>query len=351
MLGVLLAGFAGAGDNPTRPSTAANAAPAITGREYLDHILDLMQSNSINRFTIDWATFRDTVNSAAPPNPATIPETYTAIRVALGQLDDHHSFFIRADGVAISNPRPLRCSDTGVPTSPQVPDHIGYVRVGSFGGSGAEAQRFAATIQQQISASDSVRVVGWIVDLRGNGGGNMWPMIAGVGPVLGDGLAGAFVTPTGFTTTWSYRDGSSYLGTAALVTVPDDYRLLRLDPRVAVLTDCYVASSGEATAIAFRGRANTRSFGTPTLGLSTANSGLALPDGGLLVLTVAVMADRNGLSYGTPVPPDEVTGDPARTLQRAIEWLSAGTAFAVDRPQGPLLHSFPTDLARGRAAR
>ena len=30
-------------------------------------------------------------------------------------------------------------------------------------------------------------------DLRGNIGGNMWPMIAGVGPILGDGIIGWIV--------------------------------------------------------------------------------------------------------------------------------------------------------------
>ena len=33
----------------------------------------------------------------------------------------------------------------------------------------------------------------WIVDLRGNYGGNIWPMIAGVGPVLGEGIIGWIV--------------------------------------------------------------------------------------------------------------------------------------------------------------
>jgi carboxyl-terminal processing protease len=51
----------------------------------------------------------------------------------------------------------------------------------------------------------------------------------------------------------------------ALVKAP--YKLVVPSPRVAVLTDTGVASSGEA--IAFRGRPNTRSFGTPTCGLST----------------------------------------------------------------------------------
>jgi C-terminal processing protease CtpA/Prc len=298
-----------------------------------------MQENSINRLTIDWSAFRQRVNATAPANPATIPETYGAIGVALALLEDHHSFFVRPDGGFVANPNPRRaCTEPAAPV-PRVPDHVGYVKIGAFTGSGDAAQRFAESIQGQIRAADSVRVVGWIVDLRGNGGGNMWPMIAGVGPVLGDGQAGAFVTPTGAVTVWGYRDGSSYTDTSLAVAVPEAYRLLRPEPRVAVLTDCWVASSGEATTIAFKGRPGTRSFGTATFGLSTANSGFALPGGGQLVLTVSLMADRDLVPYGDVVPPDEVITDPARTVERAVEWLSAGTSFASARSLPPLLRA------------
>ena len=50
-------------------------------------------------------------------------------------------------------------------------------------------------IQDQIKIMDHPYNIGWIVDLRGNGGGNMWPMLAGIGPILGEGIAGYFIDP------------------------------------------------------------------------------------------------------------------------------------------------------------
>ena len=44
----------------------------------------------------------------------------------------------------------------------------------------------------------------------------MWPMIAGLGPVLGEGLLGFFIAPTGRTTSWEYRGGASYSGASLL---------------------------------------------------------------------------------------------------------------------------------------
>jgi hypothetical protein len=110
----------------------------------------------------------------------------------------------------------------------------------------------------------------------------------------------------------SIYDGS------ALVTVTAPYRLLRPNPRVAVLTKCGVVSSGEAVVIGFRARRDARSFGTPTYGLS--NDEFTLTGGGTLILTVSTMADRTGRTYGSAVAPDEMIADPVETVRRAIEW-------------------------------
>ena len=202
-----------------------------------------------------------------------------------------------------------------------VPGDIGYVKVGGTFDSGDAAVQFAVSVQAQIKVADNDRVLGWLVDLRGNGGGNMWPMLAGIGPVLGDGLAGAFIDPEGNVTHWGYAAGASW--TEGVIS----WRFRR---RTACFmatrgwrycTDCYCASSGEAVVIAFRRRPDARSFGTPTHGLSTAVKGFPLSDGSQLELTVSMLADRTLVSYGNAVVPDEVIGDPGTTVQRAVEWL------------------------------
>lgn len=94
------------------------------------------------------------------------------------------------------------------------------------------------------------------------------------------------------------RDGTSRSGGIVQVGVPGAYRLRREQPRVAVLSDNRIGSSGEAALVAFRGRPGARSFGTPTCGLSTSNRGFVLSDGAVLNLTVSVMADRHKNKYG-----------------------------------------------------
>jgi len=316
LLSALAAGGCGSDITPAAPSSGGSSNVATT---YLARVLDTMQANSINRFKIDWISFRQTVKQAAP-TPAAIPDVYPAISVALGLLDDHHSNFALPDGSRLSNPNRLPCLDPEVPT-PSVPADIGYVRVGPFSGSGSAGVEFAADIQGRIAAADRAGVQGWVVDLRGNSGGTMWPMIAGLGPVLGEGTLGAFVYPDSQVHHFAYANGASTLAGLTQVQVLAPYPPVSPAPRVAVLTDCRVASAGEGTSIAFRGRPNTRSFGGPTRGISTANRAFAMTDGATLNLTVATMADRNLTRYGVPVVPDEVTGDAASTLERAIAWL------------------------------
>jgi hypothetical protein len=306
---------------PLRPSvTGAGAASGSTAANYLSEIVALMETNSINRSRINWTDFRSQVFARAQ-NAQAIAETYPGISLALGLLDDHHSFYTTPSGSGIGNPSGVRCMAPAV-ANPVLPVGVGYVRIASFGGSDAAAVRaFADAVQDQIRAADRPDLVGWIVDLRGNSGGNMWPMLAGVGPVLGSGLAGYFIPPTGFPSSWMYANGVATVNGTTQAAVSNPYVLMRPSPRVAVLTDGLVASSGEAIAIAFRGRANTRSFGAATCGLSTANGSFRLSDGAMLFLTTSLMADRTGMSYGSSIAPDESLGSDAAVVDRAVGWL------------------------------
>jgi C-terminal processing protease CtpA/Prc len=218
--------------------------------------------------------------------------------------------------------RACGASNIGTPTPPGT---VGYVRVGTFSGSGAEATAFANAVQGAIAAADRGGLAGWIVDLRGNGGGNMWPMLAGVGPVLGTGRVGYFVDPLGAALPWEYRDGGSWLIGTLFQGIDAPYRLGQESPRVAVLIDGGTAGSGEAIAIAFRQRPEARSFGAPTCGLTAVTQQYTMSDGALIFLAVGVMADRARSPYGAQLVPDEQVADPREVEQRAVAWLQTGS--------------------------
>lgn len=284
---------------------------------YLDEILTIMEANSINREKIDWKEFKEQVWQVAG-NAQDYTETYPAIKHALYLLDDGHSFFITAGGTYLRAGNQLPVSVKAAALS--IPDDIGYVRIKSFGGS-SDSQagiEYAQDIVDQIKAKDKESTMGWLVDLRGNGGGNMWPMLAGIGPLLGNDTLGYFKNVDGYWYPWSYSDGVVMNSGYPLMTLPEPYRMTHPPQKVAVLLDKKVASSGEAVAIAFVGRPHTKSFGEATYGVSTANRGFEISNGSILVLTVAYMADRNRKVYGIPVEPDYYTTKP---VEEAIGWI------------------------------
>ena len=178
--------------------------------------------------------------------------------------------------------------------SPAVPADIGYVRVEEFSSTVQGADReFADAIQAQIRSRDAANLAGWIVDVRSNRGGNMWPMVAGVGAVPRRGRRRLFVPPSGAQTPWSYRAGAAFeWHNRNRAHIPGVCIARRCASRRR-LDGQFVASSGEAVVVSFRARANTRSFGAATCGQSTANARFRLSDGATLQLTTSLMADRN----------------------------------------------------------
>lgn len=312
---LILAGCAG-----TDGTTAPPAGMSTVAYQHIDRIIQVMQANSVKRRTINWNQFRDSVIKDAT-GAQTIPETYTAIRTALALLGDGHSHYIPASGSTIIVL--TRTCTTPSKTPPVLPENIGYVKVGAFNLGGTAATAFADGIQNTIRAADRDDLVGWIVDLRGNGGGNMWPMIAGLGPIIGEsGVIGHFIDPFGVTDAWAYHDGASWLGSNRVQAVTSAYHLRKPNPKVAVLQNIGIASSGEATLITFRQRPNTRSFGSASCGASTANLSFPMNDGGTLILTVSTMADRNKTLFGDRIAPDEEIADTAQVVPRAIQWLT-----------------------------
>jgi C-terminal processing protease CtpA/Prc len=108
-------------------------------------------------------------------------------------------------------------------------------------------------------------------------------------------------------------------------------KLPSADRPVAVLIGPKTISAGEALAISFIGRPNTRLFGEPSFGFTTALLVFGLPDGALIAIPFAFFADRNGNHYDQQIEPDETLftdwsffqSERDEVLQGAKAWLQA----------------------------
>src|SRR3989337_1727359 len=84
--------------HPTDPNEQAPPAEA-----YLSQLIQIMETNSINRKKIDWDAFRTAVYAEAA-DAWSIQDAYPAIRTALALLGDGHSFYRPTTGATIFVP-------------------------------------------------------------------------------------------------------------------------------------------------------------------------------------------------------------------------------------------------------
>lgn len=296
------------------------AEPKVAGavKVFYDELFTIVEKNSINRRNINWPDYRSKV-LARVGNAATVAETHEAVRLALSLLQDNHSF-VGAPGNTYISGAGTGCGALSILPEPTLPN-IGYVRVNGFSGNEQAALELATAIQSAIQKQDTGTLKGWIVDLRYNTGGNMWPMVAGLGPLIDEGVCGYFIgIDSQPVSAWSYAEGKSINGKTVIIQVAQPYQLRKPNPKVAVLIGPATASSGEAATLAFVGRPQTRLFGSSSCGLSTANQTYTLSGGYQIYLTVAFMGDRTGKAYGKEIVPDVLTTNET-TVGEAAKWI------------------------------
>ncbi|WNH52208.1 S41 family peptidase [Stenotrophomonas oahuensis] len=287
---------------------ASSAYMGVSGIALYEEAMQVIADNAYYARELP-ADFREHWRPAANATPG---EARSAIKRVLKALGDGHSFLMDPARQA-NEPRIARASFVA-PQSEVLEPGIGYLVIpGTRAGNDALRVRYRDAVLDALRAGSAQGVRGWVVDLRDNGGGTMWPMLAGLEPLLRGQTPGYFQRPDGSRDAWPNNTTAASAGAPDLGKVP-----------VAVLTSGRTGSSGEAMVVAFRGRPNTRSFGAPTFGVATANAGHRLADGTMLQLTGALFVDRNGSGDGKPLVPDETVrelGVGDRTRQSAIEWL------------------------------
>lgn len=345
VMGMLMVSCAGAA------VAAQDSAVEIPDEPSQQRMLDLLQRQSLYRDRIDWPATRAQLQQAQH-DPARVRSILDDV---LARSSGGHAHWFsprmqtlqatRAAGMrqAIAGAAataPAGSSADGAAHTAQDP-RIGWITVGSYASdrsadaaTRARHDREASLRWQQVIAEqDDGARCGWVVDLRGNGGGNMWPMLRGLHSLLrsqvqGTETVGMFIS--GRTPLLWQVDVTGVLQNgqpAADPTLPV-HTLRHVGAPVAVLVGPRTASSGEATMLAFRGRAHSRSFGQPTAGFSTGNRPVQLDDGSMFLLTANLMADRAGNGDGARLAPDVALANEAEVAAAARTWLLQQPACA-----------------------
>jgi hypothetical protein len=184
--------------DPTPPSPEAAS--------YLELAISALRRLHIDSPAADWE--RIAADARAEIGGARTPaDTYNAIRGMIGALGEKHTFFIPPPRPAAppgaapaggARPAPAR----PLPRYRLVDGRFGMVLVPGHQGSDEDDRRYESMLRNGLQVLDGQSVCGWIVDVRGNTGGNMWPMLTGLDPLLGAAPFGSFVAPSAPSGLW-----------------------------------------------------------------------------------------------------------------------------------------------------
>lgn len=314
-----------------------------TVRKYVDKTLSIIQNNALNKNKINWELIRTDIyekTKDADSIEAILP-IYSHL---FEKLEDHHGWLSYKDKSYRWTKNNEKQKNEIVKASIKKYEkvyatlldiNIGYLRIpGNNDYSAKKMDSIASNIVDEINKINSNKIKGWIIDLRLNIGGNMYPMIAGISDLIGkDGKLGGFVTSDGQPDgEWLLKNGNLFVDTVQVL----DRRKLNIPIKkqipIAVLISDYTASSGEMTAITLIGRKSTKLFGEESAGYTTTNQGFEIDENSGLNLAVGYVTDRTGKIYVHNIEPDfeVISGDNFENLKydkkitESLKWLKKG---------------------------
>lgn len=277
-------------------------ACADNNSQYVRKAIHIMDKQGLFAEGPEWAAAKA---EALSVKPGSLKEAQEIVRSAAKVAGGKHSF-LQLAGSVVSDA-------TAEWPAPEVSFSQGAIPVVSlphFSGNHDEGVKYASAVLSAIPKD----IPGVVIDLRGNTGGNMYPMIAAIHRFLPD---------DNQTLRFRTRKNAQWIPLSYAVQMAGVQQQSRIECPVAILTDDYTASSGEATLICFRGLDYVRVFGGPTAGYASANQPFPLPGGDHLVLTTGCDVARTGEVFcDDPIVPDMLTETP---MEDALAWiLSSG---------------------------
>jgi len=270
---------------------------------YVRHCVRLLDKQALYADSPEWSAAKDSILTAAK---------------GISSLEEAHSLVSRGAAVAggkhSSLVAPVKDTSAYPEIAPEarlLENGIAYLLLPAHMGVKVSDSLYVHTVFDFLQANPEVK--GVVLDLRDNRGGNMYPMIAAISPLLPDGVILRFKS----------RKRTSPITLDFVVNSEglsaDSIRKFPSSVPIGILTNDWTGSSGEAVLLCFRGLDNVRTFGIPTAGYASANTVEPLADGYTLVMTIACDQARTGEVFcDDPIVPDVSTDTP---LEDAVEWI------------------------------
>lgn len=250
-----------------------------------------------------------------------------AIKFVLKSLGDRHSFY-RPAAKPVFRPSLATNLKTANYTAPTIVRALFEVKEPIYGVPVLKINGWSGTQQDAMIVTSTLRLAlinelskspcGIILDFSENTGGNMWPMLIGLSPLLTEGIVGYFKYASGTVKAIEKKSSGIFIqGSRHVLNDASTLEPINQAQFIAIVVGANSASSGEIVPIMFHGQKNVRFFGQRTFGVPTVNSTFKLPNGGFANITTGVTLDRNNNLFETHIDPEIETRQP---LKDAAMW-------------------------------
>ena len=283
-------------------------------------IYSFMKINSVFRDRIDW-TATDAEFSKCLSASHSTNDTMNCLVKVLETLDDVHShimfndqyygFYHPIDDSIYQRILPLKEKSnarSGIIQTTLLDGNILYVLIPSINAySHVDINRYGQALSDSICRY-ATKITGFIIDLRLNTGGNVYPMLAGLHALLGHQVIGYETDNVGTAIRkWEIAEDNLFLEGYQVTQITAQCNKDFSTTPVVVLIGPMTASSGSMTAIAFKQRPNTLFLGEPTAdGYTTSNGYFQFAPNLTMNFATNFVADRHMNIYRTFVSPDRI---------------------------------------------
>ena len=271
-------------------------------RSYVKKAVKIMDRSGLYATGDEWEKAKKEALSA---NPGSMEEAHDVVKKALKEAGGKHSFLKEAEIEVKEKTSEWEMPQVSITDS--CGKKIAVVKLPQFSGNHDEGLKYANTVTEAVPED----IEGVIIDLRGNGGGDMYPMISSVHRFIPDGNILRFRS----------RKRPMWITLDYVLQVTGIKKLPAIECPVAILTDEGTGSSAEALLLCFRGLEKARVFGSSTAGCASSNRPYKMSDGSVMVLTEGCDVARTGEEFcDDPIEPDVKTETP---MEDSLVWFKS----------------------------
>lgn len=289
--------------------------------EFMNEFLQVVENDFFGSYSYNYTWKKSQIDQAISDltkGARKIEDTYVVLDKVFELIGDEKSYVVNSSGVIVAGDKNAFDCIPGPKQTPTLPHSIAYLEIPN---SLLSPEDLAVAIQNQMRVRELEATDAWIVDLRGLTSGNFEGMLAGLGPLIGEGVLGAFFYNDNKKEVWEYKNGTSFIGGVQKVNVHNPLEVMSPMPKVAVLIDGSTCREGEQIFAAILKRPNTRSFGNTTAGRAFLEGQTSLTEGHQLHFVKAMLMDReNSLTIFPNLHPDGFSSVTVN-FDDVFEWL------------------------------